>query len=127
MFLGGGRPRLFLFPVCRVCETLLYARLQGAARLGSGLEGLHSFLRWFWKRVWQKLASRSWPQHTVAVAMHHLDCDRFVCRSPFFCVPPCVKSGHLSTCLSGEARKISTRSSLLSGHEATFKVTEGML
>ena len=25
MLLGGGRPRLFLFPVCRVCETLLYA------------------------------------------------------------------------------------------------------
>ena len=32
------------------------------------------------------MASRSWPQHTVAVAMHHLDCDRFVRRSPFFCV-----------------------------------------
>ena len=29
MFLGGGRPRLFLFPVCRVCETLLYAEFKG--------------------------------------------------------------------------------------------------
>ena len=29
MLLGGGRPRLFLFPVCRVCETLLYAGLKG--------------------------------------------------------------------------------------------------
>ena len=56
MLLGGGRPRLFLFPVCQVCETLLYAGLKGAAWLGSGLEGVAQFfLRWFWKRVWQKI------------------------------------------------------------------------
>ena len=65
-----------------------------SARLGSGLEGVAQFStlvleeyfreletvrnakkKWF--QIWQKLASRSWPQHTVAVAMHDRDCDRF--------------------------------------------------
>ena len=32
MLLGGGRPRLFLCPVCRACETLLYAGLKGVCR-----------------------------------------------------------------------------------------------
>ena len=65
-----------------------------SARLGSGLEGVAQFstlvLEEYFReletvrnakkkrfQIWQKLASRSWPQHTVAVAMHDRDCDRF--------------------------------------------------